>query len=302
MFRNLSRSGAAVIAAGMLAVLPGGAEATSTINSTNDSAWAANIGWTDWRPSGVEGVTVGEFICSGYIWGANVGWISLGSGAPANNIQYSNSSDGDYGVNYSIDPASPGLAKLRGYAYGANIGWIAFAEAGNPRLRFSDGRLEGYAYSANCGWLNLGDGSFALQTDTVAPGADSDADGMADAFEFLYLAGLGGDPSGDADGDGTTNLDEYLNGTSPTVATDTLRITAFSASMHGTNASLTWTSNASRLYRIQMTLDLTSRWADDPTLGIIVPDAGVQTSRTITAFPSNTRFYRVRAIRPLSSP
>ena len=70
-------------------------------------------------------------------------------------------------------------------------GWINFESTGNPRLRFSDGHLEGYAYSANCGWINLGDGSFAVQTDTIAPGIDTDSDGMADAFEFLYLGGLG---------------------------------------------------------------------------------------------------------------
>jgi len=50
----------------------------------------------------------------------------VGSGFPVNQIQYSNSSGTDFGVNYTIDPTSPGLAKLRGLAYGANIGWINF--------------------------------------------------------------------------------------------------------------------------------------------------------------------------------
>ncbi len=119
----------------------------------------------------------------------------MGNGAPTNNIQYSNASATDFGINYSIDPMLPGKAILRGYAYGANIGWINFESTGNPRLRFSDGRLEGYAYSANCGWINLGDGSFAVQTDTIAPGIDTDGDGMADAFEYLYLGGLGALPN-----------------------------------------------------------------------------------------------------------
>ena len=41
------------------------ANATSTINSTNAYAWAANLGWTNWRPSAADGVVIGEFICSG---------------------------------------------------------------------------------------------------------------------------------------------------------------------------------------------------------------------------------------------
>ncbi len=166
----------------------------------------------------MDGVSIGEYICSGYVYGANVGWINMGNGAPTNHIQYSNASATDFGINYSIDPMLPGKAILRGYAYGANIGWINFESTGNPRLRFSDGRLEGYAYSANCGWINLGDGSFAVQTDTIAPGIDTDSDGMADAFEFLYLGGLGALPNLDSDGDGMTNVQEYLEGTNPTLA------------------------------------------------------------------------------------
>lgn len=88
-------------------------------------------------------------------WGANVGWIQMGNGTPANNIYYSNGAGADFGVNYLTESASPGMARLRGYAYGANIGWINFEGTGNPRLRFSDGRLEGYAYSANCGGIVL---------------------------------------------------------------------------------------------------------------------------------------------------
>jgi hypothetical protein len=95
----------------------------------------------------------GEFICSGWFWGANVGWINIGNGFPVNNIQYQNNSATDYGVNYGFDPAQPGYAILRGYAYGANIGWINFEATGNPRIRFTDGALEGYAYSANCVWI-----------------------------------------------------------------------------------------------------------------------------------------------------
>ena len=45
---------------------------------------------------------MGEYVCSGYIWGGNVGWLCLGSGTPANGIQYQNSSATDYGVNTAV--------------------------------------------------------------------------------------------------------------------------------------------------------------------------------------------------------
>jgi Bacterial TSP3 repeat len=196
----------------------------------------------------------------------------------------------------------PGKAILRGYAYGANIGWINFESTGNPRLRFSDGRLEGYAYSANCGWINLGDGSFAVQTDTIAPGIDTDLDGMADAFEFLYLGGLGAVPGADTDGDGMTNVQEYLEGTNPTLAGDRLRITLYSTNPGGTNSLITWSSTLARLYQIEVnpSSDLNPlSWTNDLTFGVITPDIGTTTSRNVISIAGPKRFYRVRAIRPL---
>ena len=279
--------------------------AASTINTTNAYSYGANIGWMNWRPSLADGVEIDEYVLSGYIYGANVGWIHMGDGTPTNNIRYSNTVANDFGVNYLTDPMLPGKAILRGYAYGANIGWINFESTGNPRLRFSDGRLEGYAYSANVGWINLGDGTFAVQTDSVANGLDTDMDGMADAFEFLYLGGLGGNPALDSDGDGMTNLDEYLNGTAPNLATDKLRITVFSTDSGGANSLLTWTSNTSRLYTIETTINLLDplSWVPNTDFGVaFAPDmSSSTTTRNPLTEPANTkRFWRVRAIRPLA--
>src|SRR5437879_5803189 len=160
---------------GLIAV-PLTAHAASTINSTNQYGWGANIGWTNWRPdfdaTNTEGVVTGKFVCSGYIYAANVGWINMGSGNPVDHIQYQNNSATDFGVNCIVydkeylsayqtahnlpaDTPQPGYALLRGYAYGANIGWINFEPQGNPRISLSTGNLSGYAYSANCGWINL---------------------------------------------------------------------------------------------------------------------------------------------------
>lgn len=281
--------------------------AASTINSTEAYSYGANIGWMNWRPSAADGVEIDEYVVSGYIYGANVGWINMGDGTPENNIQYSNASATDFGVNYSIDPNLPGKAILRGFAYGANIGWINFESTGNPRLRFSDGRLEGYAYSANCGWINLGDGTFAVKTDFVAPGLDTDGDGMADAFEFTYLGGLAANPALDSDGDGMTNVQEYLEGTNPTLAGDRLRILSIvntSANASNTTTQLLWASTLARLYAIDTTTDLTNpiTWTDvglDSGPNSVIPSVGTSTTRNVVTTTVPKRFFRVRAIRPL---
>lgn len=199
----------------LLVAIASAAQAATTINSTNAYSWGANIGWTNWRPSAANGVSIGRYICSGYIYGANVGWINLGSGNPANHIQYANNSATDFGVNFSIDPNSPGHGLLRGFAYGANIGWINFAASGNPYIILSNGQLQGFAYSANCGWINLGDSSFFLKSDSIDPGVDSDGDGIADAWEYKYFGGIAPNPNADPDGDGESNLSEYKSGTNP---------------------------------------------------------------------------------------
>lgn len=276
------------------------ANAAGTINSTNAYAWGENIGFLDFRPSAADGVVIGEFICSGWIWCANVGWINMGDGAPANHIQYSNRSATDYGVNSGIDTTQPGYATLRGYAYGANIGWINFEATGNPRVRFTDGRLLGYAYCANCGWLNLGEigGTVYVQTDTIAMGVDSDGDGISDAWEL----GEAGDlttltATGDADGDGESDLAEYFADTDPFDPNDQLRIVAFTVVPDLTRYTLTWTSQPTRHYRIEENPDLVSPWTltlDD------VPADTTTTERTLTLAGGPQRFFRVQAFRPLA--
>jgi hypothetical protein len=47
---------------------------------------------------------------------------------------------------------------------------------------------------------------------------DSDADGLPDWWETRWFAAGGADATGDPDGDGLTNLEEFQNGTNPTLA------------------------------------------------------------------------------------
>jgi hypothetical protein len=285
------------------AVLTIATRAAATIDASNRYAWGANLGWTNWRDAsaGVDGAVVGEYVCSGYVWSANVGWIHLGNGAPADGIRYSNSSGTDFGVNLQEHFVSGGVprARLRGMAYGANIGWISFEPTGNPQLSLSTGRLSGYAWSANCGWINLGDATFAVQTNTIVPGTDTDGDAIADAFEFqftnpdtltLFTA------TSDFDGDGASDLDEYASGTDPLDPNSSLRIIAFDASEEA--FSLTWTSSPTRRYRIQTKINLL-----DPawTLALDnIPPDGTTTTRAGAAPASTQRFFRVQAFPPLA--
>ena len=270
------------------------ARAATTIDPANKYAYGANIGWMDWRGDVANGVVIGEYVCSGYIYAANVGWISLGSGTPINGIYYQNLSADDFGVNQD------GLGNLRGLAYGANIGWINFENTGAPKVDLKSGRMTGFVYSANCGWISLSNALAFVQTDTIAPGADSDGNGLPDAWERLHFGHIGVDPNADPDGDGMSNLQEYLAGTDPNDPNSRLVITAFSTTPGGTSANVTWQSVLTRCYYLQKRLDLNpgNTWFDSG-LGLIAPD-GATTSRTTADTNAPARFYRVQAVRPLA--
>ncbi|MGR9013910.1 MAG: CBM96 family carbohydrate-binding protein [Gammaproteobacteria bacterium] len=63
---------------------------------------------------------------------------------------------------------------------------------------------------SDAGWHVLGQSG-------TAP-ADSDHDGMADAWEKTYFGSISGSSTQDSDKDGYTDVEEYLNGTDPLVA------------------------------------------------------------------------------------
>ncbi len=297
-----------------LLLLVASAQAASTVNPTNQYAYGANIGWTNWRPdfdgTNTEGVVVGEFVCSGYVYAANAGWINLGGGTPANHIQYQNNSATDFGINFSTDSTQPGMAILRGYAYGANIGWINFEATGNPRLSLFTGALSGYAYSANCGWINLNsfDSSNSptqhyVQTDHIAMGVDTNSNGIADAWEYLYFGGLlaPGAQNSSPNANGMTLLQDYEDGVNPLLANANLRVISLATNSAQTSSTITFTSTAARLYSIVYSTDLnllSTSWPDSG-LGLFAPDAGTTTTRTVTTSATTKEFFRVKTMRPL---
>ena len=191
----------------------------------------------------------------------------------------------------TIDAANP-------HAYGANIGWINFENTGAPKVDLISGRFTGFAYSANCGWISLSNAAAVVQTGTIAPGADGDNDGLADAWERTHFDDLSAEAGVDSDGDGASNLQEYLAGTDPLDVTDRLIITDQSFTTGGTSVMLTWKSALNRGYTIEKVLNLSTNDWFDSGLGWIAPD-GVSTTREFGDTNAPSRFYRVRAWRPL---
>ena len=268
--------------------------AQSTINSPNRYAYAGNLGWADARGDTTNGVVVGEYVCSGYAYGANVGWINFGSGAATNGVYYSNTSATDFGINQD------GTGRLRGYAYGANIGWINFEDTGNPVVNLTNGQLSGYAYSANCGWINLGQFTQAVVTDIIRRGFSSSADGIPDAWKILnfgpsWATNPNALANADPDGDGITNRQEYLDGTNPNNPNSALKIVTFTKT--GTVLGITWNSVPTMgfTYTIEMNPDLVALWTDSG-LGVITPSGGPTTSSGLSD-STTQKFYRVRSFQ-----
>lgn len=280
----------------LTAWLPPAIHAQTTIDATACHAYAGNAGWINTRPGTAQGLTLSEFTLDGWAYAANVGWISFGDGSPADGVRYRNDTATDCGVNQD------GAGNLSGYAYGANIGWINFGWASSthpqrPRVNLSTGQFDGYAYGGNVGWIHLGSG--LLKSVRIAV-VDLDGDGMSDAWEKLNFgnttkAGI----TTNADRDSQSDVQEYLAGTNPNKAQELFQVLQQSLDPATGRMTISFRSDRSRLYRIEHSTSLTGQWIDSP-LGLISPDTGSTTTRTLTFPPGDRRFFRVVTVRPLT--
>ena len=267
--------------------------AGTTIDLSHNDAYGANIAWMDWSGGtgqAANGVVIGTYVCSGYIYAANVGWIDLGSGSPANGEYYQNNSAADFGVN--VDS----LGNLSGLAYGANIGWINFTNTG-AQVSLLTGILSGYAYSANCGWIILSNAVAYVKTDTISAGLlDGSGSGLPIAWELIYFGTTNLNPNANPTGKGMTLMQDYLAGTNPTNANSIFKVTAESISPGGTNVTLTWASVPTRYYSIEETLSLgIPNWFSN-SVGLISPQGATSTIRLTETDAPPVRFYRFRIV------
>ncbi len=291
---NATRLSLAAAATLLLAADP--VSGQTTIDPTNQYAYAANAGWVGMRGDTTNGVVIGEYVCSGYAYAANVGWINFGSGTAANGVYYQNNTATDFGVNLQPD------GRLRGFAYGANIGWINFEANGDPKVDIVTGKLTGYAYGANIGWIDLGTNvNVNVVTTKIKRGLSTAGDGVPDAWKIQNfgaannpLAAAGADP----DGDGLTNLQEYRDGTDPNNRNSVFALTSFTKT--GTTLSLSWTSVPLRFYVVEYNSNLNPGTFADVGFGVLPSNGGPTMSTPATITDANAQgFYRVRAQQTL---
>ena len=162
--------------------------------------------------------------------------------------------------------------------------WIADALHVRSASRYNDGS------SAPSVTLQPMDG-IVLQRE-AGTYADRDHDGLPDFWEQRYF----GDPTNalanaDPDGDGQSNLQEYIAGTDPTNRASYFRVSPQSDG--GKGSVLSWPSVTNRLYDIQFTTNLSNGFSEWLTNLPATPplNSFLDTQHTSQA----NAFYRVRA-------
>lgn len=93
--------------------------------------------------------------------------------------------------------------------------------------------------------------------------SDSDGNSLPDAWETQYFGAIGTSASADSDGDGTTNLMEYLAATDPRSGTSVFRP---SSRVESGTLVLTVPTVAGRSYRVWGTANLQGAWTPHDTI------------------------------------
>lgn len=138
--------------------------------------------------------------------------------------------------------------------------WITLLAPSSPvtgsgSVRFGVDRNVGSA--ARTGTISVAGMTFTV-VQAGAP-ADANGDGLPDAWQTFYFGAptvATAAPSEDPDGDGASNLREYLAGTSPTDPSSTLRITSMAVDPAAGVRQVSFRSLAQRYYTVQRSSSL----------------------------------------------
>ena len=210
------------------------------------------------------------------------------------------------GQQVDTDPvsATPNLSVSGGLRFGLpGVGGES-----NFKGQMDEVRIGNVTRSANwiwAEWCNMASNgvfnSYAPVQNTQL-GTDSDGDGVPDWWMQQYFGhptGLESDHSragDDPDGDGMSNLQEYLAGTNPTNSASAFRI--ISVAQEGDNIRVTWSAGGGRTNMVETASSLSGSYSN-LSANILISGSGDTTTNYldiggVTNAPA--RFYRVRLV------
>ena len=138
---------------------------------------------------------------------------------------------------------------------------------------------------------NLSNRYYRVRLTSLSTPVDTDGDGLPDGWELQYFGNLSQTDTDDPDGDGFSNLQEFLAGTDPTDFGSALRITSITAD--GADILINFTTCSSRFYELQSNDDLTtSNWAT--LISDVLGTGGIVSIADLGGGNQTNRFYRVK--------
>jgi Tol biopolymer transport system component len=120
--------------------------------------------------------------------------------------------------------------------------------------------------------------------------ADTDRDDLDDDWEVAYFGNLSRDGSGDFDGDGQSDRQEFISGTDPANSESVLRVYRLT-SVQGGSVTIFWHAVPLRTYLVQYKDDLAAEWSTLRGQVTATSTTAIRVDTTVAA--SKVRFYRV---------